>query len=71
MGNVYFILLGLVPTIILYIIIYYLFSILWWLPFVLLLVPTAHFIGENIEPNIFVAKLQLRNFLKKALDKSK
>jgi|TARA_A100001388_G_C28683989_1_gene457798 fatty acid desaturase len=64
-----FILIGFIPTLFIMYAVYLLAYLFWWIPFVVAFLPLAYAIGMSLEPYVFVGILQLKNFLKKALDK--
>lgn len=62
-----FILIGFIPTIFLMYVVYLLAYLFWWIPFVVAFLPISYAIGVSLEPNVYVAGLQIKVYLKKLL----
>ena len=62
-----FITIGLLPAFFIMYLAYYLAYYFWWIPFVIVFLPLSYGIGVMIEPNVYVAGLQIKVYLKKLL----
>jgi uncharacterized membrane protein len=62
-----FIVIGLIPTLFIMYAVYLLAYLFWWIPFVVVFLPLSYGIGVMIEPNVYVAGLQIKVYLKKLL----
>ena len=62
-----FITIGFIPTIIIMYVVYLLAYLFWWIPFVVAFLPISYAIGVSLEPNVYVAGLQITVYLKTLL----
>ena len=62
-----FITIGFIPTLFIMYVVYLLAYLFWWIPFVVAFLPIAYAIGVTLEPNVYVAGLQIKVYLKKLL----
>jgi hypothetical protein len=62
-----FITIGFIPTLFIMYVVYLLAYLFWWIPFVVAFLPISYAIGVSLEPNVYVAGLQIKVYLKKLL----